>query len=168
MTQIQVGILIVSDRSFKRERADATTPLLIQEINRLGWEVKLTDLVPDEINLISEKLVEWSDRHSLDIILTSGGTGFAPRDVTPEATKLVLEKEAPGLSEAMRFNSAKATPHAMLSRAVSGIRKSTIIINLPGNPNGALENFRVISTILPHAIELLKNMPSSEAGHKQQ
>ena len=166
MNQIQVGILIVSDRAFRGERSDATLPLLLQEITAQGWNLNQSAIVPDEIENISAKLVDWADQHALDIILTSGGTGFAPRDITPEATKLVIEKEAPGLAEAMRAASVKTTPYGMLSRGVAGIRKSTIIINLPGSPKGAIENFQIISAILPHAVVLVKDNPSAENHHK--
>jgi molybdenum cofactor synthesis domain-containing protein len=101
----------------------------------------------------------------MDIILTTGGTGFAPRDVTPEATRAVIEREAPGLVEAMRAASLKITPHAMLSRIVAGIRKRTLIINLPGSPKGAVENLQVILPALPHAIQLLSEDPRSESSH---
>jgi molybdopterin adenylyltransferase len=101
----------------------------------------------------------------LDVILTTGGTGFAPSDVTPEATRLVIEREAPGLAEAMRFESLKATPHAMLSRALAGIRGKVLLINLPGSPKGAVENLQVILPVLPHAVELLQMHPDAERHH---
>jgi molybdenum cofactor synthesis domain-containing protein len=122
--------------------------------------------VPDEIAQIAAQLIEWVDHQSLDIILTTGGTGFATRDVTPEATRQVLERLTPGLDEAMRAASLKITAHAMLSRAISGIRKSTLIVNLPGSPRGALENFQVIVPVLPHAVELLREARSAEQGHR--
>jgi len=100
------------------------------------------------------------------VILTTGGTGFSPRDVTPEATAAVIERAAPGLSEAMRIESMKVTPHAMLSRAMAGIRKRTLIVNLPGNPKGAVENLSVILPVLPHAVQLMRDEPQAEAGHK--
>jgi len=166
MPQTQFGILIISDRSFSGERPDATTSLLAKKIASSGWLVTKTAIVPDETDLISETLIDWSDNQKLDIILTSGGTGFAPRDVTPEATRRILEKEAPGLMEAVRANGLLKTPHAMLSRAVAGIRRSSLIINLPGSPDGALESFEVIIPVLPHAIELIKVNPLSETHHK--
>jgi len=101
----------------------------------------------------------------LDVILTTGGTGFSPRDVTPEATRAIIERDAPGLSEAMRAASLKITPHAMLSRVVTGIRKKTIIINLPGSPKGAVENLQVVMPVLPHAVQLLHEDPASESTH---
>jgi molybdopterin adenylyltransferase len=111
-------------------------------------------ILPDDESAIRETLIEWSDSAEMDIILTTGGTGFSPRDVTPEATRAVIEREAPGLAEAMRAASLKITPHAMLSRIVTGIRKRTLIINLPGSPKGAVENLRVAMPVLSHAIQL--------------
>jgi molybdenum cofactor synthesis domain-containing protein len=103
----------------------------------------------------------------MDVILTTGGTGFAPRDVTPEATWDVIERPAPGLAEAMRAASLRLTPHAMLSRAAAGIRKRTLIVNLPGSPTGALENWQVLLPVLPHAVQLLRENPEAEAGHQK-
>ena len=114
---------------------------------------------------ISQKLADWADSAHFDVILTTGGTGFAPRDVTPEATRQVVERLTPGLDEAMRAASLKIHPHAMLSRAVSGIRKRTILVNLPGSPKGAVENLLVIAPALPHAVELLREAPDSEQKH---
>jgi molybdenum cofactor synthesis domain-containing protein len=110
-------------------------------------------------------LAEWADSGQMDVILATGGTGFAPRDVTPEATRAVVERLTPGLDEAMRAVSLKVTPHAMLSRSVSGIRQKTLIINLPGSPKGAVENLQVLIPVLPHALELLQESPDSERGH---
>jgi molybdenum cofactor synthesis domain-containing protein len=110
-------------------------------------------------------LIDWADNNEMDVILTTGGTGFSPRDVTPEATRAVIERDAPGLAEAMRAASIKITPHAMLSRIVAGIRKKTLIINLPGSPKGAVENLQVIVPVLPHAVQLLHEDPKSENTH---
>ncbi len=122
-------------------------------------------VVPDVVDEIRQVLVSWADSAVVDIILTTGGTGFGPRDVTPEATSAVIERPAPGIAEAMRATGLKVTPHAMLSRATAGIRKNVLIINLPGSPRGALENLESISAVLPHAVELLSSKPSAEAGH---
>lgn len=124
-------------------------------------------LLPDEESAIREILINWVDSGEIDVILTTGGTGFSPRDVTPEATRAVIEREAPGLAEAMRATSLKVTPHAMLSRIVTGIRRKTLIINLPGSPKGATENLQVIIPVLPHAIQLLQEDPSSESTHQR-
>jgi molybdenum cofactor synthesis domain-containing protein len=167
MAIIRVGILITSDRSYKGERHDTTSQILTEKVTELGWQVVKSIILPDEIESITRTLTDWADNQQVDIILTSGGTGFSPRDVTPEATLNVIERNAPGLSETMRSQGLAKTPHAMLSRAVSGIRKSSIIINLPGSPTGALENLLVIVDVLPHAVELLKNNPASEEHHQK-
>jgi molybdenum cofactor synthesis domain-containing protein len=130
-----------------------------------SWRVVETGIIPDEVEVIRQKLVEWADSNRFDVLLTTGGTGFASRDVTPEATRQIVERLTPGLDEAMRTASLRVTPHAMLSRAISGIRKQTLIINLPGSPKGALENFQVVIPVLVHAVELLHEDPHSEKGH---
>jgi molybdopterin adenylyltransferase len=161
-----VGILTVSDRSSRSERLDLSGPALTKVLSSEGWTVKITRIVPDEIDQIKQVLVEWTDQLNLDLILTTGGTGFAPRDVTPEATRLVIQKEAPGLAEVMRSEGLKTTQHAMLSRSIAGIRSRTLIINLPGNPKAATENLLVVLPALPHAIQLLQDQPDSEKGHR--
>jgi molybdenum cofactor synthesis domain-containing protein len=123
-------------------------------------------VVPDVKAEISARLVHWADALGLDLILTTGGTGFAQRDVTPEATRDVIERETPGLAEAMRAASLRITPHAMLSRGVAGIRGRTLIVNLPGSPKGAVENLETLLPVLPHALELLREDPGAEAGHR--
>ena len=122
-------------------------------------------VVPDDRAVIQETLAGWVDSGQVDVILTTGGTGFSRRDVTPEATQAVVERQAPGIAEAMRLASLKVTPHAMLSRAMAGIRRRTLIVNLPGSPKGAVENLEVILPVLPHAVELLTESPEAEAGH---
>ncbi len=163
---IRVGILTISDRSWNGERPDLSGPALETLVKETGWEVSQKALLPDEMDQIQKKLIEWCDEIRLDIILTTGGTGFSPRDITPEATSGILERSAPGLAEAMRAASLKVTPHAMLSRAVTGIRGSTLIINLPGSPKAAVENLRSVMAVLPHAVQLLHNDPAAEEGHK--
>lgn len=162
---IRFGILTLSDRSARGERADASGPALADLIQAEGWSLAKQEVLPDEQSAIRELLVAWAESGELDVILTTGGTGFSPRDVTPEATRAVIEREAPGLAEAMRAASLKITSHAMLSRVVAGIRKKTLIINLPGSPKGAVENLRVVIPVLPHAVELLRADPTSEASH---
>jgi molybdenum cofactor synthesis domain-containing protein len=162
---IRFGILTLSDRSARGERADASGPALAELIGAQGWSVVIQSLLPDEESAIREMLVSWADSGELDVILTTGGTGFAPRDLTPEATRAVIEREAPGLAEAMRAASLRVTPHAMLSRIVTGIRGKTLIINLPGSPKGAVENLQVITGVLPHAVQLLRDDPASESTH---
>lgn len=162
---MRFGILTISDRSSRGERADSSGPALARLIQAEGWSIARQSILPDEEPAIRKLLISWADSAELDVILTTGGTGFAARDVTPEATRAVIEREAPGLAEAMRATSLKATPHAMLSRIVTGIRKKTLIINLPGSPKGATENFQVVIPVLPHAIQLLSEDPSSESTH---
>lgn len=162
---IRFGILTASDRSSRGERHDGTSPALQTEIEKANWLMVRVAVIPDDLDLIKETLIEWSDGDDFDIILTTGGTGFSPRDNTPEATLAVVDRLAPGLAESMRFNSFQNTPHAMLSRGVAGIRRDVLIINLPGSPKAALENFKVIQPILAHAVELLKNDPKSEEHH---
>lgn len=162
---IRFGILTLSDRSSRGERADSSGPALAGLIEAGGWSVARQSLLPDEESAIREALVEWSDSGEVDVILTTGGTGFSPRDVTPEATRAVIEREAPGLAEAMRAASLRITPHAMLSRIVTGIRKKTLIVNLPGSPKGAVENLQVILPVIPHAVQLLRDDPKSESSH---
>jgi molybdenum cofactor synthesis domain-containing protein len=131
-----------------------------------AWSVQERAIVPDDKAAIMKVLVEWADTRSVDVILTTGGTGFSPRDVTPEATLAVIDRQAPGISEAMRATSLKVTPHAMLSRTVAGMRGRTIIINLPGSPKGAVENLQVVLPVLQHAVQLLTEDPGAEAGHR--
>ncbi|HIE57543.1 MAG TPA: MogA/MoaB family molybdenum cofactor biosynthesis protein [Anaerolineales bacterium] len=163
---VRVGILTVSDRSSRGERPDASGPALQQQVSELGWQVVKMDIVPDDRAILKDILTRWSDDGSLDVILTTGGTGFTPRDVTPEATLAVVDRLAPGLAEAMRAASLQITPHAMLSRAVAGIRGQTLVVNLPGSPKAARENLAVIQSVIPHAVQLLQNDPASEAGHQ--
>jgi len=162
---IRFGILTLSDRSAKGERADASGPALAELIRAQNWSVTKQAILPDDESAIRSALIEWADSGEMDIILTTGGTGFAPRDITPEATRSVIQRDAPGLAETMRADSLKKTPHAMLSRAVAGIRARALIVNLPGSPKGAVENLQTILPILPHAIQLLTDDPNSEASH---
>ncbi len=164
-TAIRVGVLTVSDRSFRGEREDGSGPVLVEIAQSHGWDVVETLIVPDEIDTLRDTLVMWADSGDMDLILTTGGTGFAPRDVTPEATRMIVDRLAPGLAEAMRYESLKITPHAMLSRSVAGIRGRVLIVNLPGSPKAARENLAVIQPVLGHAIQLLKEDKNAEAGH---
>jgi len=161
---ITVGILTVSDSSYRGEREDLSGPLIREMVTeRLKAKVELEAVVPDDINIIKGTLIVWADEVGLDLIVTTGGTGFGPRDVTPEATKAVIEREAPGLAEAMRAEGLKVTPHAMLSRAVCGIRGRTLIVNLPGSPKAVRENLETILPAIPHGIELLQG---GKGGHE--
>lgn len=165
---IRAAVLTISDRSARGERADASGPAIAAQIQELGWQLVATGIIADDQPAIEQFLRGWCDQGNIDIILTTGGTGFSARDHTPEATLAVIDRAAPGLAEAMRQESLKVTPHAMLSRAVAGIRGQTLIINLPGSPKGALENLRTVLPVLPHAVELLREDPAAEAGHLRQ
>lgn len=162
---LRFGILTVSDRSARGERDDVSGPALEQVILDQGWQVISKDIIPDDRDKIKQTLIDWVDREDVEIILTTGGTGFAPRDITPEATREIIERPAPGLSEAMRSASMQITPHAMLSRAEAGIRGHTLIVNLPGSPKGAVDNLKTILEALPHALGLLKGDNQAESKH---
>ena len=164
---IRVGVLTVSDRSARGEREDLSGPAVAAAVLAQLPDAAVAEraIVPDERAAIAARLAHWADDLRLDLILTTGGTGFAPRDVTPEATRDVVERETPGLAEAMRAASLRITPHAMLSRGVAGIRGRTLIVNLPGSPKGAVENLATIAPVLPHAIELLREAPEAEQHH---
>lgn len=163
---LRVGIITISDRSSRGERSDLSGPALQQQVLAQGWEVAQMEIIPDDFQAIQQCLITWADSGHLDLILTTGGTGFTPRDITPEATLAVIDRVAPGLAEAMRAASLQITPHAMLSRAVAGMRDRTLIVNLPGSPKAATENLAVVLPVLPHAVQLLQNDPASEAGHQ--
>ena len=157
------GILTVSDRCSRGEAEDRSGVLLSDILSGIG-EIREYLIVPDEKEKISDVLIKMADEMNCDVVFTTGGTGFAPRDVTPEATKAVIEREAPGISEAIRYESLKITPKAMLSRAVSGIRRKTLIINLPGSPKAVKESLEVVIPVLPHAVETLSGNTVSCGG----
>ena len=164
---IRVGVLTISDRSARGEREDLSGPAVVAAVcaQLPGAAAAERAVVPDERAQIAAKLVQWADDLGLDLILTTGGTGFAPRDMTPEATRDVIDREAPGLAEVMRADSLRVTRHAMLSRGVAGMRGRTLIVNLPGSPKAAVENLTTIAPVLPHAIELLRESPDAESHH---
>jgi len=164
---IRVGILTVSDRTARREYDDQSGPVIAEiiEAELPGGVVVERAVVPDEVEAIQDMLRHWADDLRLDLILTTGGTGFAPRDRTPEATRPLLDREAPGLVVAMLVASLQVTPHAMLSRPVAGMRGRTLIVNLPGSPKAVRENLRTILPALPHGLELLRDLPGASDRH---
>jgi molybdopterin adenylyltransferase len=160
MARFRVAILTVSDRSSQGARADASGALIRELVTaELDAEVVAYRVVPDEQPEIAAVLREWADQRAADLILTTGGTGLAPRDVTPEATRSVIEREVPGIPEAMRAASLAVTPFAMLSRMVAGTRRQSLIINLPGSPKGVRENLLVVLPALAHGLDKLLGDP---------
>ena len=152
----RAAVITVSDRGSRGEREDGSGPEIAGMVEAMGMEIVDRRIIPDEKEMIRQVLMDMSDRADVDLILTTGGTGVSPRDVTPDATLEVIDREIPGMAEAMRRQSSTVTAHAMISRAVAGIRGRTLIINLPGSPNGARENLAVLIPALPHAIEKIK------------
>ena len=152
---IKIGILTCSDKGSKGERVDTAGVAIKEIVKGSGGEVIKYEIVPDERKIISEKLKNWSDEVAPDLIFTTGGTGLAPRDITPEATEEVIDRYVPGFSEIMRFSGFKNTKHSILSRGVSGLRKKTLIINLPGSEKAVRESLKIILPSIPHAIEII-------------
>jgi molybdopterin adenylyltransferase len=153
--QIQAVIITASDACSRGEREDKSGELLVQLLTELGAHIVAKEILSDDLEPLSDKLREYANKPDVNLIVTTGGTGFGPRDHTPEATRRIIEREAPGLSEAMRIETLRNTPMAMISRGVSGIRSNTLIINLPGSPQAVRESFDVIKPVLNHAIDLL-------------
>ncbi|HEY5512256.1 MAG TPA: molybdopterin adenylyltransferase [Geomonas sp.] len=156
---MNAAILTLSDRCSTGEREDGSGPALKGWLEERGVSVTCTEVIPDEALLISEKLVQWADSGSFDLILTTGGTGVSPRDVTPEATERIVDRLLPGFGEVMRMESLKKTVNAIISRAVAGIRKNTLIINLPGSPKAATECIGFVWPAVPHAVAKIQGDP---------
>jgi molybdenum cofactor synthesis domain-containing protein len=161
---LKVGVITASDKGSRGEREDLSGALLKELVKEVDGEVVAYIVLPDEQQLLAEKMKEWADELSLDLILTTGGTGFSVRDVTPEATKDVADRMVPGIAEVMRYESYKITPKAMLSRAVAAIRKRTLIVNMPGSPKAVKECWQAILPALPHGIQILKGEASECAA----
>lgn len=157
---LRAGVLTVSDRSASGMRTDTAGPALEEMLRSNGVEVAWTAVVPDEESEIRKTLISWADESNADLVLTTGGTGLSPRDVTPEATMAVIDRAIPCMAEAMRSASLRKTPHAMISRAVAGVRGRTLIINLPGSPKGALENLEAVLPAIAHAVAKIQGDPS--------
>jgi len=156
---MKAAILTLSDRSSRGERADASGPALEKWLAERGVTTLYSEVIPDDEETIVVKLMGWADSDKFDLILTTGGTGVSPRDVTPDATVRVISREIPGFGEVMRAESLKKTPHAMISRAIAGIRGRSLIINLPGSPKGAVENLEAVWRAVPHAVAKLQGDP---------
>ena len=150
-----VGILTISDKGSQGLRKDESGDILVRIIEEKGYSVLKKEIVPDDRRQIADRLSSWVDKDGLSLILTSGGTGLSPTDVTPQAMQGIINYEVPGMAEAMRAASLKKTPHAMISRAIVGVRKTSLIINLPGSPRGAEENLSVVLPALDHALSKL-------------
>ncbi|ENK1242412.1 molybdopterin adenylyltransferase [Clostridium botulinum] len=152
---IKTAIITISDKGSKGQRKDETGKVLQDILEKEGYKIEYYKIIPDEINIITEKLIKLCDEERINLIITNGGTGFSKRDVTPEATEKVIEKHVPGFGEAMRAKSLLITSKAILSRGIAGIRKDSLIINLPGSPKAAAENLQAVLGAIPHGIEIL-------------
>lgn len=156
---IRAGVLTISDKGFRGQRRDTAGPLVAEILTRAGFSVEKQGIAPDDHDKIAEYLIQWVDKDGLRLIVTTGGTGVSPTDVTPEAMAKVVAYQIPGMAEAMRAASLRKTPHAMLSRAMVGVRGSSLIINVPGSPDGARENLAVVLPALNHALEKIAGDP---------
>jgi len=162
---IKVAIITISDKGARGQREDISKKTIEKILEKLETDVIWYSIVPDEMSSIKSALIEAIEVHQADLVLTTGGTGFSRRDITPEATRAVIEKIVPGISEIIRIESFKKTPHAILSRAIAGIRGKSLIINLPGSPKGVQESLAVILKALPHGIDILKG-EADECGNE--
>ena len=162
----RAAVLTVSDRSARGERPDASGPVVMDLLRDIGFQIGRVAVIPDEQDQIEQELKNFADNGLADLVVTTGGTGFSPRDVTPEATLAVCDRLTPGIPEAMRYASLQITPRAMLSRAQAGIRKQTLIINLPGSPKAAKENLQAVLPALLHGLEMLSGRPANCASLK--
>ncbi len=161
---IRVAILTISDSAANGTREDASGPALHARCQELDWPVVATAIVPDNARAIARELEDWADTFLASLILTTGGTGVSARDITPEATRAILEREIPGIAELMRSKGLEQTKFSTLSRAVAGTRKRTLIVNLPGSPQGALHSLQVIEHLVPHVVDLVEGR-TDHAAH---
>lgn len=152
---LRVALVTVSDSVHQRQRQDLSGPALRERCLALGWNVVSAQVVPDEASVLQARLIELTDSRAVDVVLTTGGTGLGPRDVTPEATEEICSRTVPGIAEVMREVGRRSNPRAALSRGVAGVRAQTIIVNLPGSPKGAVESLEAVAELLPHAVEVL-------------
>jgi molybdenum cofactor synthesis domain-containing protein len=162
--KIRAVVITVSDRCARGLAQDESGPALVRLLQEMGAEIVAAVVVPDDLEPLADRLRSFADDANVNLVITTGGTGLSPRDNTPEATRAVIQREAPGLAEAMRMETLRQTPQAMLSRGVCGVRSDALIINLPGAPKGVRESFNVIKPVLPHAIALLAGKPHAEAN----
>ena len=160
---IRAVVITASDACSRGEREDASGAALVQLLNGIGAEIVESKILSDDLEPLVQALKQFAEREDVNLIITTGGTGLGPRDNTPEATRRVIEREAPGIAEAIRAESLKVTPMAMISRGVCGVRAGTLIINLPGSPKAVQEGFAVIAAVLPHAIDLLEGRTAHKA-----
>lgn len=167
MEKFSVAVLTASDRGSRGEREDKSGMVIREMVEAAGGEVVAYHIVPDDFLQLKDKLVEYADTLKVNLVLTTGGTGLGPRDNTPEATLAVIDRQVPGIAEAMRACGLQKTPHAMLSRAVCGVRKATLIINLPGSPRAVRENLDVVLPVIPHALQVLLGRAAECASLRQ-